>query len=747
MYAKLILRNVRRSMQDYLIYLVTLTLCVAMFYAFLSITSSYYKPDIGAEFDLTMVNGAMKLAITSITFLLLFFVRYVNQYMLKRRMKEFALQTIMGMEQRMTACMFFAETLVMGMLALAAGIAGGAVLSQLITAMLLSSYGKEYVFSWTLFPDTVLLTVAFFLVCFAVIGIFHVRTIRRIKIIDMLRADRKNEESFKKSRWMQGIVILYLCMLAFMVYSGVTKAYYYYDTRYAFVVKLMFVGNILAPAAALLSVFIWMVKRKCWGFIGLCRILLATLLPVVAFAAMVPGCQTKYYLPMGQGNLNAYMMFLVGGMCFFVCDIIYLANSMITNWKEKSVTHRYHGENLFFYGQIQSKLKTGTKTMMLISLTLAAAVAMFTMIPALTGWALGYLEQRAVYDVQVFSAYSQVYEKEALPNGGYDEITEYLADHDVEIAEDCLFSLYLPREEEFHNRYKYDFPVLAIALSDYNQLCRMRGEPEIALAENAFALQWQSIATEEEKEAFLQEKLQEKSDGSRLVTTDAGELILAENGSRDALLGETLYNSYTDVVYIFPDEVCEHLLAVNRNRYIQTASPIAHETVVELEELFVKWYMEDRTENSARYYIRTKSEQMSSTTASIFVLKASMTYAAVVLLVICFTILALQQWSQADQSGYRFGVLRRLGVDEEHINCLIRKQIGFWFGLPVLVAAIAVCVVLVYFFATISAQVNAYIGVAALAVQVAAVLAILGILAGCYFVATWVLFKRSVDAH
>lgn len=42
MTTKLIWRNARRSVQDYLIYIVTMTLCVMLFYAFLSITSRYY---------------------------------------------------------------------------------------------------------------------------------------------------------------------------------------------------------------------------------------------------------------------------------------------------------------------------------------------------------------------------------------------------------------------------------------------------------------------------------------------------------------------------------------------------------------------------------------------------------------------------------------------------------------------------------------------------------------------------------
>ena len=81
MYGKLILRSARRSVQDYLIYLVTLTLCVGLFYAFLSISSRYYHPALGAEFDLSFLSEWMKLAICGVTLLLLFLIRYVNRYM------------------------------------------------------------------------------------------------------------------------------------------------------------------------------------------------------------------------------------------------------------------------------------------------------------------------------------------------------------------------------------------------------------------------------------------------------------------------------------------------------------------------------------------------------------------------------------------------------------------------------------------------------------------------------------------
>lgn len=102
-----------------------MTICVMLFYSFLSISSSYYQPDIGSEYDFTILSDGMKIAICVITLFLLFLIRFVNNYMLRRRQKEFAVQAIMGM------------------ISIAAGIILGVFCSQFITAMLLTSYGEK----------------------------------------------------------------------------------------------------------------------------------------------------------------------------------------------------------------------------------------------------------------------------------------------------------------------------------------------------------------------------------------------------------------------------------------------------------------------------------------------------------------------------------------------------------------------------------------------------------------------------
>ena len=113
------MRNAKRSVKDYLVYIVTMTICVMLFYSFLSISSNYYQPDIGSEYNFTVLGDGMKVAICAITLFLLFLIRFVNNYMLRRKQKEFAVQSIMGMEQKTIGRLFFAETFVMGMISIA----------------------------------------------------------------------------------------------------------------------------------------------------------------------------------------------------------------------------------------------------------------------------------------------------------------------------------------------------------------------------------------------------------------------------------------------------------------------------------------------------------------------------------------------------------------------------------------------------------------------------------------------------
>lgn len=736
MYAKLVFRNARRSIQDYLVYILTMTICVTLFYSFLSISSSNYDPDIGTEYDFTMLSDGMKLAICAITLFLLFLIRFVNNYMLRRKQREFALQSIMGMEQRTIGRLFFAETFLMGLVSIVAGIFFGVFCSQFITAMLLTSYGKQYEITWTLFPDTVLLTVAFFVLSFLVVGLSNTRAIRKLKIIDMLTANRENGPELRKSRWIWVLMVLFEVFSVWMCVTGVQKVLFYWDSRFALPVQFMFWGNILFPAMSLLWPVLWALRRKKGGFTALFSGLLFSAFLNTLAAASVPMLNSRYLLALGGGAINQYLLFVLVDLIFLICVLIYLVSSFIVAWKEGKPEHRYKGENLFFFGQIISKLSTTSKTTSLTCVTLVLAIFLFIAAPVLVEWASGYLDARSMYDVQIYSRYNDVYEEANLPQDDYDTVTDYLTDHSIETAYDCTFSLYLPNRADFHNRVKYDFPVVAIALSDYNTIREMLGYEPIFLADGEFTTHWQTIATTDERDSFLRDHTQ--------VQTDAGTLTLAEQSYYEEAIGQTAYNSYTNVLFVFPDSVCAQLLPVMRNRYITTTDAISYDNARELEQVFTEQYPE-LADTGVAYSIRLSTLQINSTRAGNFVLQAAMLYGAVVLMVICLTVLSLQQLLDAGQYRYRFSVLRKLGVEERNIRKLVLKQLGVWFGLPIVVAIGVSTVVIVYFLQTISVEISAYIGIGTLLLQIGTTVSILLLLLVGYFVSTWILFHRSIE--
>ena len=179
------------------------------------------------------------------------------------------------------------------------------------------------------------------------VGIFNTRTIQKTKIIDMLSAEKENEPELKKSRFISVVVVLFEVFTVWGLITGIQKVWFYYDTRFAFPVQLMFWGNILFPLLTLLwSIFCIIRKKKRECFIA--GLLICSVLNAFT-AASVAALTNKYYLSLGGGTLNQYLLFVVIDLLFFICAFIYLTSGLIVAWKVKSPEHRYKGENLFFF--------------------------------------------------------------------------------------------------------------------------------------------------------------------------------------------------------------------------------------------------------------------------------------------------------------------------------------------------------------------------------------------------------------
>lgn len=737
MYVKLVLKNVKKSVKDYLIYIITLTACTSLFYAFLSISSKYYQPEIGAEFDIQVLGSGMKLVIIGITTLLIFLVRYVNRFMIRKRQKEFAIQSIIGMETTAAAWIFFAETSVMGLLALFMGIGLGVVFSQLITAMLLHMYHKPFQFSFMLFPDTVFLTGVFFLLCFGAAGLFQVRAIRKIKMIDMLNADRKNEDADASCAWIHKVIVVNLFVHGLMGIYGIRTLSYYFTPQFLPAVKAWSSACMVLPFLMAGCNVLLLQKSRPRKPEKLLVVSALTGLMELITVGLLPGLKTCYALPMDKGAFNLYMVFLCWCLVFIVSLFFILFTNGLAALRKRSLKVKYRGENLFLFGQLLSKLQTNTLSMTLICLTLTLSVWLFLLTPVLVGWSQGFLERRAIYDIQIFSECTGEETTEGLLHRDDAFLSDFLQEKGIDIREECSFVTCFLEKTDFtrqagENR-RYDYPVTAISLSDYNHLLKMLGYERISLAENEYTTQWLSVTPEKSMQSYLGEH--------EVIHTDAGTLQLAAVSARTEELGEDLYN-FQNIICVVPDAIAENLLPANSYRYIITQKPVPYEAAKQMESVFKEHWPKEEQENHS---ITTRTIERNDVSAAIFVMQTGLTYSAVILFVICFTILSLQQLSDSDQYKYRFRVLRNIGVEEKEIQKLVLKQLGIWFGVPVGLALILSAAFFGFVFLGFSVQINVYIGIFKLMQQVFLVLTIAGALLCSYFAGTWILFGKAAS--
>ena len=200
MYAQLAKTNIIKAIKDYLIYFITITICVSLFYAITSLSSSSYELITEESYNFRNLKLILQYSTYVITAILILLVAYVNKYMIGRRKREFATYVLLGAEQNSISMMFFIETIVVGVLAIIAGIFVGTLFSQAITAMVLISAKQEVVFSIKLYLDTVAITFIFFISMFCIIGLYNIIALRKIKLIDMLNAHKQVEFQFKRSK-------------------------------------------------------------------------------------------------------------------------------------------------------------------------------------------------------------------------------------------------------------------------------------------------------------------------------------------------------------------------------------------------------------------------------------------------------------------------------------------------------------------------------------------------------------------
>lgn len=202
MLCKLAWGNVRRAGRDYLVYLLTLTLGVTVFYAFNTVSMQVDIAGIEEE-GLSELMGSMLGYLTYfLAGVMAFLMVYANNFIMKRRKKEFGLYQVLGMGRGRVATIMALETVIVSVVAFVAGIVLGVGLSQLMTFFTASLFKTQIAnFHFFFSVHAFNLTLACMLVMFVLTLLLNLRAVRRTKLIELMGAERRNESIKTRNPW------------------------------------------------------------------------------------------------------------------------------------------------------------------------------------------------------------------------------------------------------------------------------------------------------------------------------------------------------------------------------------------------------------------------------------------------------------------------------------------------------------------------------------------------------------------
>lgn len=223
MYYKLALRNVKKSFKDYLIYFLTLTFSVCLFYTFNSFQSQQAVMQMNESQNMMVDQLSILMNFLSIfvAIVLAFLILYANNFLIRRRKKELAIYTLLGMPRRKISKILVYETLTIGLISLISGMILGLILSQILTAVTANMFSVPLDYHFVFSTTGTIMTLLAFSIIFIITMLFNTVVLNRYKLIDLMNADKKNDELKIKKLWVSIIIfILALICLGWAYYAA-----------------------------------------------------------------------------------------------------------------------------------------------------------------------------------------------------------------------------------------------------------------------------------------------------------------------------------------------------------------------------------------------------------------------------------------------------------------------------------------------------------------------------------------------
>ena len=194
-YSKFALNNLVKNKRFILPYILSTIFTIASFYILTSLSLGKNLDKLPQGISVTkqvLGFGVIVIAIFSAIFLF-----YTYSFLIKRRVREFGLYSVLGMTKKQIARILILETIFIGVLTLVFGLAFGLLFDKLMLLVLLKLFTAGVSFGFVITPIAVFLTILLFGGIFFLLLIYTVIKISRLKIVALLKEENNGEREPK----------------------------------------------------------------------------------------------------------------------------------------------------------------------------------------------------------------------------------------------------------------------------------------------------------------------------------------------------------------------------------------------------------------------------------------------------------------------------------------------------------------------------------------------------------------------
>lgn len=679
---KISLKNIRKSLKDYTVYFFTLILGVAIFYVFNAIDSQSVMLDVRENMMdiIKLMNDMLSGVSVFVSCILGFLIIYASRFLIKRRNKEFGIYLTLGMSKRKISVILFFETLLIGIVSLVAGLVIGTILSQFMSVIVANMFDADMTKFKIIFSmKACVKTLIYFAIMYVLVMIFNTFSISRCKLIDLLNAGKKTEKVTMKNP--------VVCTIVFVIGVGI------------------------------LSYAYWMVTR----------------------GVRTLNTFDKIGIPIALGCVATFLIFWsVSGFMIRIFTSI------------KSVY--YKGVNSFVLRQFCSKINTTVFSTTVICIMLFITISVLSAALSMKDSLSKDLDSMCPVDVQLakysYDAMSEAYatsqdmnEKdremledsklsiiETLNNSGFDA-QKYFKD----VAEYNIYNTGLTVKDTLGDINTDDYQFMAdtimpvMTIGDYNSVARLYGNSTYELNDDEYI-----IVADYKNMVMIRNQALKKG------------IILSVNGKEykprysecmDGFVHIGVQNM-NDGILVVPDNAVKPQQVRNMGLsadYRADTKEERYSIETQLDNLmknisfqtsFISW--------NSRIDLAESSVGLGALVTFIAL------YLGIIFLISSAAILALRELSDSADNKERYGMLRKLGVDERMIDMALFKQIGIFFAFPLILALIH-SVFGIKFINIILAT----MGMSSMAASIGLTLAFVAVIYGGYFLITY-LCSRSI---